>query len=66
LLARNTEAIGFKNATRVTALLGDLCLRKGICLPPEDEEALIGDPPGDLDAFGERYFHRRWARPHPR
>ena len=47
----NTEAIGFKNATRVDALLSDLCLKYGICLAPEDHDALVRDPPEDSGAF---------------
>src|SRR3954451_8300085 len=41
----------FKNATRVDALLSDLCVSQGICLAPDDHDALIADPPGDPDAF---------------
>jgi hypothetical protein len=47
----NTEAIDFKNATRVDALLSDLCLKYGICLALEDHDALVRDPPEDPDAF---------------
>lgn len=47
----HTETIGFKNATRVDALLSDLCVRHGVCLSPDDFDALVRDPPGELDAF---------------
>ena len=45
------RSIGFKNATRVDALLSDLCLRKGICLPPDEHDRLVASPPTDPDAF---------------
>ena len=33
------------------ALLSDLCVRKGICLPPEEADALVRNPPSDPDEF---------------
>ncbi|MCV2393903.1 hypothetical protein OEB99_06250 [Actinotalea sp. M2MS4P-6] len=32
-------------------LLDDLCVRLGYCLPPEDRQRLIDDPPTSVDAF---------------
>jgi hypothetical protein len=42
--------MGFKPATRVEALVTDLCLTYGICLPPQD---LIKDPPSEPNDFVE-------------
>jgi hypothetical protein len=43
--------MGSKPATRVEALLDDLCRNYGYCLPPNEQEALMADPPDELDAF---------------
>jgi hypothetical protein len=43
--------MGFKPETRVEALLDELCRVYGYCLRPEDEAALLADPPQDMDAF---------------
>jgi hypothetical protein len=32
-------------------LLYDLCVRLGYCLPPEDQQRIIDDPPASVDAF---------------
>ena len=32
-------------------LLNDLCLRLGYCLPGDDQQAIITDPPMTVDAF---------------
>ena len=37
-------------------LLADLCVKLGFCLPPDAEEALVSDPPSDVDAFAEAVF----------
>jgi hypothetical protein len=37
-------------------LLYDLCVRLGYCLPPEPWDALMTDPPLDVDAFAEAVF----------
>jgi hypothetical protein len=33
------------------ALLDDLCRTYGYCLPPDEQEALLANPPQDVDAF---------------
>ena len=35
----------------VTKLLNDLCVRLGYCLPPEDQQRIIADPPTSVDTF---------------
>ncbi|BEP14367.1 hypothetical protein acdb102_26780 [Acidothermaceae bacterium B102] len=37
-------------------LLYDVCVRLGYCLPPEQWDALMADPPLDVDAFAEAIF----------
>jgi len=43
--------MGSRPKTRVEALLTELCTRYGYCLAPEDEAALVADPPQDVDRF---------------
>ena len=43
-------------ALDVYPLLYDLCVRLGYCLPPEPWDALMNDPPRDVDAFAEAVF----------
>jgi hypothetical protein len=45
--------LGYKPGSRVEALLGELCVRYGYCLPPDAQEVLIADPPLDADVFVE-------------
>jgi hypothetical protein len=40
----------------VYPLLYDLCVRLGYCLPPEPWDALMTDPPLDVDTFAEAVF----------
>jgi hypothetical protein len=40
-----------KPSSRAEALLYELCLTYGYCLPPDDEAALLADIPEDADAF---------------
>jgi hypothetical protein len=35
----------------VEALLHELCVGFGYCLPPDEQAALIAEPPRDVDAF---------------
>jgi hypothetical protein len=37
-------------------LLYDLCVRLGYCLPPESWDALMSQPPLDVDAFAKAVF----------
>ena len=43
--------MAFKDATRVDALLSDLCTSKGICLAPDDYDELVSNPPADVETF---------------
>jgi hypothetical protein len=43
--------MGSKPATRIEALLDELCVSHGYCLPPDAWAALVADPPEDVDAF---------------
>jgi hypothetical protein len=35
----------------VAKLLNDLCVRLGYCLPPDDQQRIVSDPPASVDAF---------------
>jgi hypothetical protein len=35
----------------IKALLDDLCVQLGYCLPPDDQQRIISDPPESADAF---------------
>jgi hypothetical protein len=43
--------VGAKPETRVDALLYELCVVYGFCLPPDERDALIDEPPGDADSW---------------
>jgi hypothetical protein len=43
--------MGSKPATRLEALLDELCAGYGYCLPPDREAELLAEPPQDVDAF---------------
>jgi hypothetical protein len=43
--------MGSKPTTLVDALLYDLCVIYGYCLPPDEQAALIAKPPEDADVF---------------
>ena len=38
-------------AVDVPRLLNDLCVRLGYCLPPDDQQRIIDNPPISVDAF---------------
>jgi len=40
-----------KRASRAEGALGELCAKLGYCLPPDDQEAILSNPPPDADAF---------------
>ncbi|WP_207923606.1 hypothetical protein [Actinomadura bangladeshensis] len=40
----------------VDALLHDLCVRLGFCLPPADQAVLRASPPVGVDSFAEAVF----------
>jgi hypothetical protein len=40
-----------KRTSRAEGALGELCTKLGYCLPPDDQEAILSNPPTDADAF---------------
>jgi hypothetical protein len=42
--------------SRVNALLCQLCIDLGFCLPPADNDRLRRAPPADVDAFTDAVF----------
>jgi hypothetical protein len=40
----------------VETLLGKLCVDLGFCLPPDAQDRLIENPPGDTQAFTDAVF----------
>jgi hypothetical protein len=47
--------------SEVDRLLGELCVRLGFCLPPDDQERLRADPPSDADTLhGCRSLQNGW------
>ena len=42
-----------ESESRVTALLSELCVTHGYCLPPDAQQALQAAPPLEPDAFIE-------------
>jgi hypothetical protein len=51
---RSSRALETKDMSAqaaVEALLDELCVRLGVCLPPDAKEALVANPPGEVEAF---------------
>lgn len=48
---------------RVEGLLGELCVRLGFCLPPDDWDRLAADPPQDAGAFTDAVFRAEGLDP---
>ena len=46
------------------ALLYELCVRLGFCLPPADQRRLEKDPPVDVEAFADAVYAAEGADPH--
>jgi hypothetical protein len=38
-------------ASRAELALGELCSRLGYCIPPDDQEAILDNPPPNAEAF---------------
>lgn len=47
----------------VDVLLGRLCVKLGLCLPPDDIEQLSNEPPEDPLAFVDEVFRREGLDP---
>lgn len=45
--------MGYRPASRVDALLEELCVKYGFCLPPDEHARLLVNPPVDPDRFTE-------------
>ena len=50
-------------ARQIEYLLGDLCSRLGFCLPPEEYDRLLAQPPADVDAFTDAVFEAEGMDP---
>ena len=44
------------NVSEVQALLYNLCVELGFCLPPKESDRLLETPPEDVNAFTEAVF----------
>lgn len=45
--------MGYRPASRVDALLEELCVKYGFCLPPDEHARLVTNPPVDPARFTE-------------
>jgi len=45
--------MGIKPTSRVEALLSELCERLGYCLPQDEWDTLLANPPADVDSFAD-------------
>lgn len=48
---------------RIQGLLDTLCVELGFCIPPEDRDAIVADPPMDAGRFAERVFRAEGMEP---
>jgi hypothetical protein len=48
---RATEVKDTSREATIAALLGDLCVQLGYCLPPDDQQRITSNPPQSVDAF---------------
>ena len=51
---------------RVRALLYELCVDLGFCLPPAGQQRLESNPPADVDEFTEAVFREEGMDPSAR
>ena len=49
---------------RVKALLTELCVELGFCLPPEAQRRIEMAPPADIDLFTDLVFREEGMDPH--
>jgi hypothetical protein len=49
--------------SEVTSLLSKLCIDLGFCLPPEDENRLIENPPTSVQEFTDQIFRAEGLNP---
>jgi hypothetical protein len=60
-MSRNQRALNEPPSARLThdeviQLLGDLCIRLGFCLPPDEQQSLANTPPANIDQFTQAVF----------
>ena len=55
-MAQEMQSDSDLNPDEVEKLLGQLCVDLGFCLPPDAQDRLIENPPGDTDAFTDAVF----------
>lgn len=56
--------MGSKPTSRVEALLYELCVGYGYCLSPDEEAALLTEPPGDVESFVDAVLLAYGQHPH--
>jgi hypothetical protein len=61
--AASTEPVR-TSSRQIAALLYELCVDSGFCLPREDTESLLNNPPADIDVFTDAVFHAEKMNPH--
>jgi len=55
--------MGDEPDARVSALLAELCVKYGYCLPPHAQEALLAEPPEEADAFVDAVLRAEGRNP---
>lgn len=64
-LSRTDARMDFKmTPAQVEALLYELCVVLGFCLPPEANERLKSDPPADVDEFADAVIRAEGLDPY--
>src|SRR5436190_21244202 len=52
------------NEPQTKALLYELCVRLGFCLPPADQRRLEREPPVEVETFADAVYAAEGADPH--
>lgn len=52
-----------RTSRRIQDLLHELCVELGFCLPPTEQDAILADPPLDVDLFAERVLRAEGLDP---
>ena len=55
--------VGTKPASRVEALLYELCVRYGYCLPSDKRDAIVAKPPSDAETFVDAVLRAEGLEP---
>jgi hypothetical protein len=56
--------VGYKPASKIDALLYQLCVGMGHCLSSEDWARLLDDPPPDAESFADAVLRAEGIDPH--